>query len=129
MTSRQLLGIKLPTEGAHCLPGRAGPKGTVPFLGGGLLIAVVAILHAYIAHFAVGGGFWLVATERYGPKPYPLASKLDAKPSGRTLPPGAGAVLDILRLYGRRESNRAGTPLPPGSGEEVPLTSTPRMKN
>lgn len=32
--------------------------------GGGLLIAGVAILHVFIAHFAVGGGLFLVVTER-----------------------------------------------------------------
>ena len=30
---------------------------------GGVLIGVVAILHVFIAHFAVGGGFFLVTTE------------------------------------------------------------------
>ncbi len=34
-----------------------------PFLGGGLVIAVIAIVHVFIAHFAVGGGFYLVLTE------------------------------------------------------------------
>ncbi|MDH3348033.1 MAG: cytochrome ubiquinol oxidase subunit I, partial [Desulfobulbaceae bacterium] len=31
--------------------------------GGGLLIAVIAIFHVYISHFAVGGGLFLVLTE------------------------------------------------------------------
>jgi len=31
--------------------------------GGGLLIALIAILHVYIAHFAVGGGLYLVLCE------------------------------------------------------------------
>lgn len=31
--------------------------------GGGLLIAIIAIVHVYIAHFAVGGGLFLVLTE------------------------------------------------------------------
>src|SRR5512137_2274035 len=35
-----------------------------PLLGGGVLIAVVAILHVFVSHFAVGGGFFLVLTER-----------------------------------------------------------------
>ena len=30
---------------------------------GGVLIGVVAILHVFVSHFAVGGGFFLVATE------------------------------------------------------------------
>lgn len=32
-------------------------------MGGGVLIAVVAIPHVFISHFAVGGGLWLVVTE------------------------------------------------------------------
>lgn len=31
--------------------------------GGGLLIAIIAIIHVFAAHFAVGGGFFLVLTE------------------------------------------------------------------
>ena len=31
--------------------------------GGGLLIALIAVVHVYIAHFAVGGGLLLVLTE------------------------------------------------------------------
>jgi cytochrome bd-type quinol oxidase subunit 1 len=34
-------------------------------LGGGLLIAVVAILHVYVSHFAIGGGLFLVTTEHF----------------------------------------------------------------
>ena len=34
--------------------------------GGGLLVAVIAVVHVYIAHFAVGGGFFLVTTEWMG---------------------------------------------------------------
>lgn len=34
--------------------------------GGGLLIAIVAIFHVYISHFAVGGGLFLVVTEILG---------------------------------------------------------------
>ncbi len=36
------------------------------FAGGGLLIAVIAILHVFVAHFAIGGGLYLVLTERKG---------------------------------------------------------------
>ena len=39
------------------------PVWQLDFAGGGLLIALVAILHVYIAHFAVGGGLFLVLTE------------------------------------------------------------------
>lgn len=34
--------------------------------GGGLLIAVIAVFHVYISHFAVGGGLFLVVTEMMG---------------------------------------------------------------
>ena len=33
-------------------------------LGAGLLVALVAILHVFVSHFAVGGGLFLVLTER-----------------------------------------------------------------
>ena len=32
--------------------------------GGGLLMALVAGLHVFVSHFAVGGGLFLVLTER-----------------------------------------------------------------
>ncbi|PIE59810.1 MAG: cytochrome C [Desulfobulbus propionicus] len=32
--------------------------------GGGFLIALVAVTHVFVSHFAVGGGLWLVLTER-----------------------------------------------------------------
>ena len=35
-----------------------------PMIGGGILIGIVAILHVFVSHFAVGGGFFLVLTER-----------------------------------------------------------------
>lgn len=34
--------------------------------GGGLLIALIAIVHVYVSHFAVGGGLFLVLTELKG---------------------------------------------------------------
>lgn len=34
--------------------------------GGGLLIALMAVFHVYISHFAVGGGLFLVVTEMLG---------------------------------------------------------------
>lgn len=40
------------------------PIWELPLFGGGLLIAVVAIVHVYVAHFAVGGGLYLVLAER-----------------------------------------------------------------
>ncbi len=39
------------------------PVWDVPLLGGGMLIAIVAILHIFVAHFAIGGGLFLVWTE------------------------------------------------------------------
>ena len=33
------------------------------FSGGGLLMVVIAVVHVYVAHFAVGGGLFLVLTE------------------------------------------------------------------
>jgi hypothetical protein len=42
------------------------PIWEIPYLGGGLLIAGVAIVHVFISHFAVGGGLFLVLTEMKG---------------------------------------------------------------
>ncbi len=38
------------------------------YAGGGFLIAFIAIVHVYVSHFAVGGGFFLVLTEMKGIK-------------------------------------------------------------
>jgi len=35
-----------------------------PIMGGGVIIAVIAILHVFVSHFAVGGGLFLPLTER-----------------------------------------------------------------
>jgi cytochrome bd-type quinol oxidase subunit 1 len=35
-----------------------------PMLGGGLIIGIIAILHIFVSHFAVGGGLFLPLTER-----------------------------------------------------------------
>ena len=40
------------------------PVWFLPQLGGGLLIAIIAVLHVVISHLAVGGGLFLVLTER-----------------------------------------------------------------
>ncbi len=40
------------------------PVWFVPTFGGGLLIALVAIIHVFVSHFAVGGGLYLVMVER-----------------------------------------------------------------
>lgn len=42
------------------------PVWWLPSISGGLIIACMAIFHVFIAHFAVGGGFFLVLTERKG---------------------------------------------------------------
>ncbi len=40
------------------------PFWEIPYLGGGMLIGIVAILHVFVSHFAVGGGLFLALTER-----------------------------------------------------------------
>ncbi|MDF2630709.1 MAG: cytochrome [Symbiobacteriaceae bacterium] len=40
------------------------PLWEVPYLGGGLLIAIVAIVHVFISQFAVGGGLFLALATR-----------------------------------------------------------------
>jgi cytochrome bd-type quinol oxidase subunit 1 len=35
-----------------------------PMLGGGMIIGIIAIFHVFVSHFAVGGGLYLVLTER-----------------------------------------------------------------
>ncbi|MFH1215077.1 MAG: cytochrome ubiquinol oxidase subunit I [Pseudomonadota bacterium] len=42
------------------------PVWQLDFAGGGLFIALIAVLHVYISHFAVGGGLFLVLTEMKG---------------------------------------------------------------
>ncbi len=39
------------------------PVWQLGFAGGGLLIAIMAVFHVYVSHFAVGGGLFLVLTE------------------------------------------------------------------
>jgi len=40
------------------------PLWEVPFFGGGMVIAGIAIAHVFVSHFAVGGGLFLAVTER-----------------------------------------------------------------
>ncbi len=40
------------------------PVWQLDWAGGGLLIAFIAVVHVYVAHFAVGGGLFLVLLER-----------------------------------------------------------------
>ena len=42
------------------------PVWQLDIAGGGLLIALIAIIHVYVSHFAVGGGLFLVLTEMKG---------------------------------------------------------------
>lgn len=42
------------------------PVWYVPEIGGGLLIAVIAIVHVFVSHFAVGGGLYLIYSEKKG---------------------------------------------------------------
>ncbi|MDH4333594.1 MAG: cytochrome ubiquinol oxidase subunit I [Desulfobulbaceae bacterium] len=42
------------------------PVWQLDFFGGGLIIALIAVLHVYISHFAIGGGLFLVLTEMKG---------------------------------------------------------------
>lgn len=41
------------------------PVWYLPSIGGGTLIASIAVIHVFISHFAVGGGLWLVLLERH----------------------------------------------------------------
>ncbi|HXK58926.1 MAG TPA: c-type cytochrome [Acidobacteriota bacterium] len=36
------------------------------FFGSGLLIAIVSVIHVFVAHFAIGGGLFLVVSEKRG---------------------------------------------------------------
>jgi mono/diheme cytochrome c family protein/cytochrome bd-type quinol oxidase subunit 1 len=40
------------------------PVWYLPSIGGAIIIAFVAIVHVVVSHFAVGGGLWLVLTEK-----------------------------------------------------------------
>jgi cytochrome bd-type quinol oxidase subunit 1 len=40
------------------------PIWDVPLIGGGMVIAIIAIVHVFVSHFAIGGGLYLVLTER-----------------------------------------------------------------
>lgn len=42
------------------------PVWYLPEIGGGSLIALIAVFHVFISHFAVGGGLYLVLAERKG---------------------------------------------------------------
>lgn len=40
------------------------PIWNIPYFGGGALVALIAVVHVYVAHLAVGGGLFLVLTEK-----------------------------------------------------------------
>jgi mono/diheme cytochrome c family protein len=42
------------------------PVWYLPEIGGGLLIALIAVLHVFVSHFAVGGGLYLIYSEKKG---------------------------------------------------------------
>jgi len=42
------------------------PVWYLPDIGGGILIALISIIHVFLSHFAVGGGLYLVLAERKG---------------------------------------------------------------
>lgn len=42
------------------------PVWYLPEIGGGLLIAAIAVLHVFVSHFAVGGGLYLIYAEKKG---------------------------------------------------------------
>ncbi len=42
------------------------PVWNLDFFGGGLIIALIAVFHVYISHFAVGGGLFLILAEMKG---------------------------------------------------------------
>lgn len=54
------------------------PLWEVPYLGGGLLIAIIAVIHVFISQFAVGGGLFLALAGRkaYGDGGQPWLSYL-----------------------------------------------------
>ena len=42
------------------------PVWYLPEIGGGILIALIAVLHVFVSHFAVGGGLYLIYSEKKG---------------------------------------------------------------
>ncbi len=42
------------------------PVWYLPTIGGGILIALIAITHVFVSHFAIGGGLFLVFSEKKG---------------------------------------------------------------
>lgn len=42
------------------------PVWYLPEIGGGILVAIIAVLHVFVSHFAVGGGLYLILAEKKG---------------------------------------------------------------
>jgi hypothetical protein len=42
------------------------PVWYLPGVGGGFLIALIAVVHVFVSHFAVGGGLYLIYAEKKG---------------------------------------------------------------
>ena len=59
------------------------PVWYLPEIGGGLLIAIIAVLHVFVSHFAVGGGLYLIYAEKKG------------------LREGSEAILEFTRRHAR----------------------------
>ena len=59
------------------------PVWFLPETGGGFLIALIAILHVFVSHFAVGGGLYLIYAEKKG------------------LRENSSAILDFTRRHAR----------------------------
>ena len=59
------------------------PVWYLPEIGGGLLIALIAVLHVFVSHFAVGGGLYLIYAEKKG------------------LREGSAAILDFTKRHAR----------------------------
>ena len=60
--------------------------------GAGLLIALVSILHVFVSHFAVGGGLFLVLTERRALRQGDQGAPSFGRPAGR----GRGSSIGTL---------------------------------
>ena len=60
-------------EGELAGQGATGGIMIYPFwdepVGYGILMAIIAVLHVFVSHFAIGGGLYLVVTERRATKP------------------------------------------------------------
>ena len=84
------------------------PVWYVPTVGGGILIALVAIVHVFVSHFAVGGGLYLVMAERKAvwERMYPeTAHGGDRKPRARK---GENQVVTMTTRFSKDVAKRTG---------------------